>query len=67
MTKFIGEIVSKSSNYTYQVKWDANEQTVWIDRKFFSCDDECICKKCKTKEEALFQAQKFIDGQPGLY
>jgi hypothetical protein len=66
MTKFIGEIVSKSSNFKYQVKWDADEKTVWIDRKSFSCD-ECISEICMTKEEALYRAQKFIDGQPCIY
>lgn len=65
MEKKIGYVDSHSSKWTYPVKWNSEDFTVWIQLKTGHWKQ--MGAGAKTAESALEMAQKAIDERPGLY
>lgn len=64
MEKIVGQIVSKSTEVAYTVKWNSSEQTSWVQKKGMW---QMVCTNIRTSENALECAQRFIDSQPDLF
>jgi hypothetical protein len=64
MEKIAGQIISKTTNVAYSVKWDSSEQTAWVERKGMW---QMVCTNVRSSEGAVIGAQIFIDSQPDLF
>jgi len=65
MEKIVGNVISKSSGKSYQVKWNSEEQISLVKGK--SNTWEIVCTNVRSAEEALTCAQGVIDSQHDLY
>lgn len=65
MEKIVGQIISKTTNLKYNVKWNTDKNTSWICVHHKTW--QMVCTNIKTENDALNCAQRFIDNQPNLY
>lgn len=65
MEKIVGNIVSKTTQKVYLVKWNSDEHTSWISREPNMW--EMVCTKIYSEQDAIVCAQKFIDSQYETY
>lgn len=65
MEKIVGNIVSKTTQKVYLVKWNSDENTSWISREPNMW--EMVCTKIYSEQDAIMCAQNFIDTQYETY
>jgi len=65
MGKIVGNVISKSSGNSYQVKWNSEEKTALISVEPNTW--EIVCTNIWSEKEAISCAQGFIDSQQDMY